>query len=122
MTKILRQVSLDRANRKKDGSVSITFVTDLEQSSEEFMQIDDLRNSRGILYYKAHGELTQAEVDELDNVDIELEGKTKSQRLRAVMFLNWKQSGDKRDFKEYYAGTMEQIIEHYKRKLDELDR
>jgi len=67
---LLRQVTLDRATRKKDKSVSITFITDLEQSSEEYMEMDKLLQTRGILYYKNHGELTQEEVDELDNVDV----------------------------------------------------
>jgi hypothetical protein len=37
---IVRQVSFESANRKKDRSVSIRFTTDIEQSTEEFMEID----------------------------------------------------------------------------------
>jgi len=116
--KILKQVCLDRSNRKKDKSVSLTFITDREQTPEEFMEIDKLGNSMGILYYKASGELTQAEVDELDNVDVELEGKSKSQRLRAVLFVYWKQLGEQGEFGQFYSSYMERQIAKVKSKLD----
>ena len=115
---IVRQVSFESANRKKDRSVSIRFTTDLEQSTEEFMEIDKMLNSRGILYYSDKGELTQSEIDTLDNVDIELEGKSKSQRMRSVMFLLWKQDGEVVEFKKYYSDKMERIIDQIKSKLD----
>jgi len=116
MNNLIRQVTLDRSSRKKDKSVSLTFVTDLEQSSEDFMEIDKALDTGGILYYKPNGVLTQVEVDEIDNTDIELEGKTKSQRLRNVLFVYNKQNECK-DFKDFYALEMERIIEHYKSKL-----
>ena len=113
---ILRQVILDRANRKKDKSVSLTFVTSLEQTSEAFMEIDKLVDSHGVLYFKSDGNLTKEEVDKLDSVEIEIEGKTKSQRLRNVLYV-YNQQNDGIDFKDFYANEMEKIIEHYKSKL-----
>ena len=117
--KILKQVSLDSVTRKKDKSVGLRFTTDLEQSSQELADMDEGMGSRGVLYYKAHGELTQQEVDELDTVDIELEGKTKSQRLRAVMYILWKQQGEQGDFKEFYSQKMEKIISQIKDRLED---
>ena len=117
MTRIIRQVSFDRANRKKDKSVSLTFITDMEQSTDEFMEIDRLIGTRGIIYYSDRGELTQSEIESLDAVDIELEGKTKSQRLRSVLYILSQQEGVD-DFKTFYSQKMEQIIEHYKGKLE----
>ena len=115
---LLRQVTLSRASRKTDKTVSINFITDLEESSEGFMEIDKLLQSRGILYYSDKGELTQAEIDEIDNVDIELEGKTLSQRLRAVLYVLWKQQGEAGDFKDFYTSFMNLRIENIKEKLD----
>ena len=115
---IVRQVTFESANRKKDRSVSIRFTTDLEQSTEEFMEIDNILNSRGILYYSDRGELTQEEIDTLDEVDIEMQGKSKSQRMRSVMFLLWKQQGEKGNFKDFYSEKMESIITKMKDKLD----
>ena len=114
---ILRTVVLDRINRKKDKSVSITFITDNEQTSEQLMELDKQLDQRGILYFKPKGLLTTAEADELDNVDIELEGKTQSQRLRNVLFVYWQQSNSNIDFKQFYKSETEKIIEHYKGKL-----
>lgn len=116
---ILRQVTLDRANRRKDKSVGLTFITSLEQTSEEFKEIDELLDTHGVLYYKSHGELTTEEVDELDAVDLEIEGKTKSQRLRNVLYVYYSQKGSiYQDFKDFYSVEMEKIIEHYKNKLE----
>ena len=116
--KILRQVTLERANRKKDRSVSLTFTTSLEESTEGFMEIDKIINHTGILYFKSGGDLLQSEVDELDSVDIELEGKSKSKRLRNTLFVYWKQEGERGEFKDFYSIKMEEFIDFVKRKLD----
>jgi len=116
--KILKQVTLDSVRRKKDKSISLTFITTTEQTSEELMEMDKLTDQSGILYFKSSGNLTHDEVEELDSVDIELEGKSKSQRLRSVLFIYWKQLGEQGDFKEFYSIQMEKYIELIKSKLD----
>lgn len=114
---LLRTVSLDRVSRRKDRSVSLTFVTDTEQTPEQLMEIDRQLDQRGVLYFKPKGLLTTAEADELDNVDIELEGKTQSQRLRNVLFVLWQQSEQKQDFKTFYKEKTEAIIQQIKDRL-----
>ena len=116
MSNLLIQVTLDRSNRRKDKSVSLTFITQLEQTSEEFMKIDSLLNDSGVLYFKSNGNLTKEEINALDDVEIEVEGKTKSQRLRNVLYIYNKQNKDI-DFKNFYADEMERIIKHYRDKL-----
>jgi hypothetical protein len=116
---LLRQATLDRANRKKDKSVSITFITDLEQSTDEFMEMDKLVGNHGIIYFSERSILTQAEMDELDKANIESEGKTKSQRLRNVLFRIWEQGDKLTTFNVYYADWMDKVIETMKSKLDE---
>jgi len=118
---LLKQVTLDRINRKKDRSVSLTFITQLEQTSEELMEMDKLLANNGVLYFKDSGTLTTEEQKELDNVEIEVEGKTKSQRLRNVLYVLYEQCGDSESvmsFNDFYSSKMETIIEHYKSKLD----
>jgi len=115
--KILKQVTLDSVRRKKDKSITLTFITTTEQTSEELMEMDKLTDQSGILYFKSSGNLTHDEVEELDSVDIELEGKSKSQRLRSVLFIYWKQLGGT-DFKDFYSYQMEKFIEGIKSKLD----
>lgn len=118
MNNLLRQVTLDRASRKKDKSVTLTFVTSLEQSSEEFRDIDELLDTTGIIYFKSQGNLTTDELGELDSIDLEIEGKTKSQRLRNTLYVYWNQTKPTDTFKEFYAQQMEKVIDHYKSKLD----
>jgi hypothetical protein len=116
---LLRKVTLDRANRRKDKSVTLTFTTQLEESSEGFMEVDKLLGSSGVLYFKDSGVLTTEEVKELDNVEIEVEGKTKSQRLRNVLYVYHQQTNPDLNFPDFYSQKMEEIIEHYKSKLTE---
>tara|TARA_R110000796_G_scaffold218540_1_gene334464 strand:+ start:44 stop:400 length:357 start_codon:yes stop_codon:yes gene_type:complete len=118
MSNLLRAVTFDRANRKKDKSVSLTFITQTEQTSEEFMQMDSLLSDSGALFFKSNGNLSKEEIKALDGVEIENEGKTKSQRLRNVLFVYHKQLESTVDFKDFYATEVEKIIEHYKSKLD----
>jgi hypothetical protein len=117
MSNLLRQVTLDRASRRKDKSVSLTFITSLEQTSEEFKCVDEMLDSTGVLYFKPNGKLTDQEVKELDGAELVIEGKSKSQRLRNVLYVYCQQKGYN-DFKEFYATEMEKIILHYKSKLD----
>ena len=118
MSNILKQVTFDRANRKKDRSISLTFITTLEQTPKEFMDIDTLLSDLGTLYFKSGGSLSKKELDTLNSVKIETEGKSKSQRLRAVLFVYWKQLNNEETFADYYSRQMETIIEHFKIKLD----
>lgn len=113
---IIRSVILEGATRKKDKSVSLRFTTSLEQSSEEFMEFDKVLDTYGIIYFSDRDTLTQREIDGIENVNIEIEGKTKSQRLRNVLHV-YNSQNDNIDFKEFYAKEMERIIEHYKSKL-----
>lgn len=118
MNNMIRQATLDRANRKKDKSVSISFTTDLEQTSDEFMEIDQIIGTRGIIYFKSSGELTQEEINAIDSTEIELEGKSKSQKLRNTIYLNWKQSDQNKTKEQFYTDEMNKITEHYINKLD----
>jgi hypothetical protein len=114
---LLRQVTLTKANRKADKSITISFVTQLEESSEGFMEVDSILGQNGILYFKPSGELTQQEIDEIEKTDIEVEGKTKSQRLRNVMYRLWEQKETSVNFNDFYSQRMEQLIEQIKDRL-----
>ena len=66
--------------------------------------------------------ISPEEKEEIDNVEIHAEGKTKSQRLRNVLFVLHNQTHrepnqEHKDFKEFYTDEMEKIREHYKSKL-----
>ena len=118
MKNLLIQGQFNSYRPKKDKSCSLTFVTDLEVDSEQIKQFHESLDSRGILFFSVKGELTQQEIDEIDAVDLELEGKSKSQRLRNVLYVLWTQEGSKGNFKEYYSDRMEKLIQQIKDKLD----
>jgi len=116
MNKILKQVTLTSTPRLKDRTIKMSFVTDLEQTSEQYMEIDSALNSKGVLYFKSDSDLSQDEIDSIDDVDIEFKGKTKSQRLKSVIWILSQQEGA--DSKDFYSKKMEEIIEHIKSKID----
>lgn len=105
----LKLVTLDAANRKRDKSIGLRFTTTTEQSPMELMEVDKLIGYSGALYFKSNGNLTTAELDEIDKVDFEIEGKTKSQRLRAALYVLFEQTkAPGEDFKDFYANRMDQ--------------
>tara|TARA_R110000803_G_scaffold108539_1_gene176847 strand:+ start:4325 stop:4690 length:366 start_codon:yes stop_codon:yes gene_type:complete len=120
MSKILCSVIFDSYNRKKDGTVSIRFITQ-EKTSQEIMVIDQMLLQFGILYFRGEEKMNAEEVDELDNIDLDLydEPKSQSQRLRNVLYILWKQDGSEGDFKKHYKQKTEAIIQHFKNKIEE---
>ena len=117
MKNLLRQVTLTRANRKADRTASLTFVTQIEETKEGMSDIDSNISQNGILYFKPSGELTTKEIDEISKTEIEVEGKTKSQRLRNVLYRLWEQTENSITFNEFYSQRMEQLIEQIKDRL-----
>jgi hypothetical protein len=112
---MIKEVVLDKVSRRKDRSVSYTFITSLEQTSEQLAEWDSNCSQNGIIYFKTNGNLTQQEVNEIESVEIEVEGKTKSQRLRNVLYVYCQQQNE--EFNKFYSDEMERIIQHYKDKL-----
>lgn len=55
--------------------------------------------------------------EEVITVEMEREGKTPGQRLRAVLFVAWKNEGDPASFEAYYAAQVEKYINLIKSKL-----
>jgi|6_EtaG_2_1085325.scaffolds.fasta_scaffold40783_2 hypothetical protein len=107
---LLRGVVLDRASRKKDRSVSITFVTDKEQTVQEFSEIDALLGTGGAIYYKSGGIISAKEQKAIKTAKIDNNSKSKSQRLRGALYGLWNSLDTSLDFETFYAGRMEQMI------------
>lgn len=117
--RILTAGMLDGYQRRKDRTVSLRFVTQ-EKTSGEVMEIDQLLDTFGILYFRGEEQMNKEEIEELDAVELDLydEPKSQSQRLRNVLYKIWKQN-ERGEFKEFYRAETEKIINHYKNKLDE---
>tara|TARA_R100000988_G_scaffold68593_1_gene35123 strand:+ start:54 stop:422 length:369 start_codon:yes stop_codon:yes gene_type:complete len=119
MSKILCPAILDGYTRRKDRSVTLRFITQ-EKTSSEIMGIDSTLDQFGILYFRGEEKMNADEIEELDSIDLDVydEPKSQSQRLRNVLYILWKQDGEKGDFKKYYKQKTEEIIQHFKNKLD----
>lgn len=117
MKKITKAVILNSYRPKKDKSVSLSFET-MEQSANDIAEIHSLTGMAGVLYFRPEDQLTKSEVKELDALELEYNGKSKSRRLKDVLYRVWQQTETPMNEKEFYAHTMDVIIQHYKNKLE----
>lgn len=102
----------------KDMTVKLSFETN-EITPEMMSNIHYSLNKFGFLAFAPDALATQ-ELEEIDNLKVEYSdtGKPPSQRLRAVLYLNWQQKNEGYDtFENYYLVKMEKLINHYKDKL-----
>jgi predicted GTPase len=123
MKLLKKQCSLDGVTRRKDKSLKISFITSLEQSSNELMEVDKLLDSNGILYFKDSEGLSTDEINQIDKVVLDKpNGKTQSERLRNVLYLYCKQKMSKeptkKQFAEFYQKYTEKYIQYIKDQLD----
>lgn len=119
MISILIPAILTSYRPRADKSFTLSFNTQ-EPTSEQKVIIDKLHQQHGFLNFKDSA-FTRDETDLFDALDIDLQdnSKTPSQRLRAVLYRNWeKKSLGHKEFKAYYSYQMEQLITHFKDKLD----
>jgi hypothetical protein len=107
-------VTLDSANRRKDRSVSLRFSSTLELGTADFAELDRLTPSSGWLLF-AQNEFDEGDVPHEDAPD---DGKRPSQRLRAVLFIWWRQNTDQSEpFQRFYESWMERRINSIKEEL-----
>jgi hypothetical protein len=107
-------VTLDSANRRKDRSVSLRFSSTLELGTADFAELDRLTPSTGWLLF-AQNEFDEGDIPADEAPD---DGKRPSQRLRAVLFIDWQQNTDRsEDFNAYYRRNIEWMINRVKDRL-----
>ena len=112
--KLLKQCTLDGVTRRKDKSLKISFITSLEQSSSELMEVDKLLDSSGVLYFKQRSGLSTDEITQIDKVVLDKpNGKTQSERLRNVLYIYCKQKIGKEPTKEQFAEFYQKYTEKY---------
>lgn len=98
---------------KSDGSASLRFTTQ-ELTAEDFSELKQNLNNYGFLLFKEN----EVKVEDIPKEDAEDRNKTPSKRLRATLFVFWKQQDKKQDFEVYYRECMERFINQVKSKLD----
>lgn len=99
---------------KVDRSLGFSGVTP-ELTTEQRAQFMDLQGLEVSLIITP----TAAGGDDIGVVQVSkgFEGKSPSQRLRAVFYRMWEKEGMEGDFELFYQQKMEKIINHYKEAL-----
>lgn len=87
-----------------------------EFSGSEAAALMEQRNKEGWLIFSPRDDLTEADIPD-EKPDAMVGTKTQAQRLRAVLYRLWEQSGKKGEFEDYYRSKMENVIEQLKEKL-----
>lgn len=107
--------SLEGVSTLKDGSLSLRFYTQ-ELSAEQKTEILNTAQSFGWLVFS---ESENTDIPE-EEVRRDIGGKTPSQRLRAVLFVLYQQSGQiDITFEQFYAQKMNALIKQLKTKLED---
>lgn len=118
---IILQAQIESVSTRKDRTVKVVIGTQ-ELTPNNAATIFALQNKLASVAI-ADKDLTETEIETLRQSKYDLEdvpnGKTPSQRLRGVFYRMWEQDNKGyNDFNLYYINRMENLIEHYKQKLD----
>ncbi len=110
--------TFDGLSSLKDGSFNLKFNTN-EISGDQFAILKEYLQKFGWLLFKPSDEsFVQSEVPEYDPA-LHDEKKSPSERLRAVLFLRWKNTAPETrgDWDAFYKQRIEMYINHEKEKL-----
>lgn len=118
MNGLLIPVYVENITTRKDKSVKITLGTQ-ELSPATAGQIFHLMDKLCISYISPKS-IAQNEIDQVDQLDPEFEGKTQSQRIRSVLYKLFQQDNEGfKTFDDYYKSKTEKYIEHLKSKIEQ---
>lgn len=116
MNKLILPAQINPPRTRKDGSISLSFDS-REINAEEYMTIMGFRNTEGWLCFAPNE--NQLEIPE---EDAELDEKSPSERLKAVLYVWYKQETEAGRFvglfETFRREKMERIIEGVKSKLE----
>ena len=110
------EAELSGVSTRRDGSLGIRFTTK-ELGIEDKLSIMEYNGKYGWLLFSPSA-IDDADIPKEEK--IEKGTKTDSQRLRAVLYILWKEKSKEPDFQNYYRKQMNIIIETIKKQLPEL--
>lgn len=120
MTGLLLPAIINSIRSLKDGSINISVETQ-ELSPARAGEVFGLRGKLVALYISPKETIPQRDLDQVDSVDVDLPGKTKSQRIRNVLYRIWELQPDgHKSFESYYNQVQERHINDLKQTLDQL--
>lgn len=110
---IVTQAVIEGIRAKKDRSLGLSISTP-ELNIQEKAIFFELQGLNIDLKITPREEVVEEQIIEKD-----LNQKSQSQRIRAILFLLFKQNNEGLDFDIYYKQKTERIIEHLKSKIEE---
>lgn len=117
MTGLLLPIIVTSIRTRVDGSLSVTVETN-ELSASNAGELFSTRGKAAMMYLSPKETISQKEIDQVNAIDAEIDGKTPSQRLRNVIYVLYTQRPEEyKDFDSFYKYKMNIIIEHLKSKL-----
>lgn len=118
MKGIMLPAYIENITSRKDKTVKITIGTQ-EISQGNAGEVFSLLNTLAVVYISPK-EISQKEIDQVDKINPELEGKSQGQRIRGVLFILFTQNNEgHKDFEAYYKAKTEMYIEHLKGKINQ---
>jgi len=120
MDGLLLAAQVESVGTRRDGTLKITIGCQ-EMSQSKAGELLTMQNRVCAVYISQKETVSQAVMDMVDQADVDMPGKTKSQRQRAVLYRIWEldKEGHK-TFESYYAFKMEAHITELKEHLDQL--
>lgn len=116
MNGLILSTYVENISTRKDKSVKITLGTQ-ELSPGKAGELFTLLNQLAVAYISPKS-ISQGEIDQVDKLDPDIEGKTQSQRIRNVLYILFTQESEGfKDFDSYYKNKTEKFIEHLKGKI-----
>lgn len=117
MKGILFAAQVEGLRSRKDKTIALTLGTQ-ELNPEKAGELFNTNGHLVTCYLSIKEHITDSEKDIIDSVEAPTQGKTPSQRMRAVMFRMWEQDNEGyQDKNLHYIHHMDKIIDHLKTKL-----
>jgi len=116
---MILQVQIEGVSTRRDRTYIIRLGTQ-ELNPKDAAELFQLNNTLAYCYISPRQIQTDI-MTEIDKASIDMveQIKSPSKRLKAVMYLIWKEDNEGYDdFELYYRNEMEKIINHYKSELD----
>lgn len=117
---LLLAAQVEGVQTRRDGTLKITLGCQ-EMSQSKAGELLTMQNKVCAVYISQKETISQAVMDMVDQADVDIPGKTKSQRQRAVLYRIWElQKDGHKTFESYYAAKMEAHITDLKSVLEGL--
>lgn len=117
---ILLSSQVENVSTRRDGTIKLVLGTS-ELSQGKAGELFTMQNKVCAVYISVKETVPQSVMDMVDQADVDMPGKTKSQRQRAVLYRIWEldKEGHK-TFESYYSAKMEAHISELKQHLEQL--